>query len=442
MAGLRGLLMRMWYGSEAPAARSFTSPENPSTSLSDPAPWLINAMGGGMTRTGVNVTPETAMQLAAVYACVRNIAQDIAALPVHVKDAARNKRLDVPAYKLLHDAPNRLMTAMVWRETSTAHVLLWGNAYSEIEMTAVGMRPVALWPIPPWCVQPKLIQGGTDVEYRVTLVNGRVVTLPSWRMLHVPGLGFDGVCGRSVISHTRESIGLAAAAEAFGSQFFGNSSRPSGALKLPPTVKSGEGTKVLKAWNDSNQGLDNAARTALLMQGAEWVKMGLTNEEAQFLETRRFQVGDVARMFRMPPHMIGDLDKATFSNVEQQQLEYVMHTLLPWLVRFEQEYKRKLLGDDEGLQPKHNVDGLLRGDITSRGNYYVRARQWGWMSADDIREREDLPDLPDGQGKTYLTPLNMVDAADPEAGAIGGDKGSGDKGSGDNAGGTKQTTED
>lgn len=418
MAGLKHLLQRIWLGGDAAALRS--SLENPNTTLSDPAPWLI-AAAGGASATGVSVTPESAMRLSAVYSCVRVIAEDIASLPLHVyRPLKRGKEQakDAVAYRVLHDAPNAMMTSFAWREMAMAHVLLWGRAYAEIEFNRRG-DVIGLWPIAPWLVRPQLVPGGMDLQYKVTLPN-RGLTLPSWKVLDLPGLSFDGLNALSVIGAARNAVALGMAAEEFGGRFFGNSSRPAGYLKIPPGVKAGDAKDVLKSWNDSNRGLDNAGRTAVLMAGAEWQQIGLTNDEAQFLETRKFQVTEIARMFRVPPHMIADLDRATFSNIEHQALQYVVHTLRPWLVRIEQELKRKLFADSD-LTPEFSVQGLLRGDIKARSDYYVKGRQWGWLSANDVRELENQNPIEGGD--TYLTPANMQDAADIESPARDGQDG-------------------
>ncbi len=427
MRGLKHYLRVLWdggsiTGSELRAglagaeAREFTSPENPSTSLDNPEPWLGVAMGGQPSRTGIPITPESAMRQSAVFSCVRNIAEDMASLPLVIVGPTRQKLTAHRAYTLLHDSPNPLQTSFTWRQMSAAHCQLWGNSYSEIEVDALG-EPVAFWPLPPWCVKPVPISGGTDCMYRVQTPNG-VVWLTSDRMLHVPGLGFNGLEGRSVLSWARESIGLGLASEQYGASFFGNSSRPSGYIKLPSTVGKEKAPDVLKAWNQSNQGLDNVGRTAMLMQGAEWEKMALTNEEAQFLESRKFSVGDIARFWRMPPSMIGDTEQK-WANSEQQAIQYVVHCLSAWLVRYEQEYKRKLLRATDATA-KHMVNALARGDMVARGRYYATGRQWGWLCVDDIRELEDQPPLPDNKGQVFLQPINMQEAgtepADPTAG--------------------------
>lgn len=441
MRGLRHLISAVWNGTGAAATagqtssdqRSFTSPENPSTSLDSPAEWLVDLTGGGSSRAGLTVGPTEAMRQSAVFACVRNIAEDMAVLPLHVFGADKQKLTDDPLYPLLHDEPNPLQTSFTFRQMLGAHVQVWGNAYAEIEQSGSG-RPLGFWPIPPWLCEPYLIDGGLDVVYRVQLPD-RAAWIPSSRMLHVPGLGFDGVKGKGMLTFARESIGLGLAAEQYGSAFFGNASRPGGYIKVPPTVGKEKAPDILKAWNQANQGIDNAGRTAMLLQGAEWQKIALTNEEAQFTDLRKFSIVDIARFWRMPPSMIGDLERSTFSNNEQQALQYVVHTLTPWLVRFEQEYKRKLFKGSPNYC-KHQVQGLARGDLAARTRYYATGRQWGWLSADDICELEDRPPLPNGAGKIYLQPANMHDAKDP----VAGDNPTGAKDPADPMPGTQGTT--
>lgn len=424
--GIKGLLGYVWNGGEQ---RGVGNLENPSTSLSDPEPWLIAALGGGEPHlSGLTVTPQMAMKLSAVYSCVRNVSEDFASLPLHVFRKDYERATDHPVYELLHSNPNPLQTSYTWREMGQAHVELHGNWYNEIEYSRGG-QPIGLWPIPPNVCNPRLTADKRDVLYDVQLPDGSRVTLPSWKVLHVPGLHYDGIRGTSRIRAAANAIGLGVAAESFGAAFFGNSARPSGYIKVPPTVKASSGPEILKKWNESNQGLSNASRTALLMQGAEWQKIALTAEEAQFIETRKLQRSEIAAFWRMPPHMIGDLDKATFSNIEHQVLQYITFTLRPICVRFEQEVKRKLLNEDDAdLRASVRLNGLMRGDAASRSRYYATGRQWGWLCVDDIRELEEMPPLPDKAGQVFLQPSNMMDPANPSepvnngaTGGMGGD---------------------
>lgn len=233
--------------------------------------------------------------------------------------------------------------------------------------------------------------------------------LSPYDVLHIPGLGFDGLVGYSPIAMAKNAIGLAIAAEEYGSKFYANGATPSGILEYPGTVK--EPDKVRESWNAGFGGSSNAHKIAVLEEGMKYTPISISPNEAQFLETRKFQINEIARIFRVPPHMVGDLEKSSFSNIEQQSLEFVKYTLEPWLVRWEQAMQRSLIPQDDKSKYfiKFNVDGLLRGDYQSRMQGYATARQNGWMSANDIRELENLDRIPaeDG-GDLYLINGNMM----------------------------------
>ena len=241
-----------------------------------------------------------------------------------------------------------------------------------------------------------------------TLKDG-TVRLSPYDVLHIPGLGFDGLVGYSPIAMAKNAIGLAIAAEEYGSKFYANGATPSGILEYPGTVK--EPDKVRESWNAGFGGSSNAHKIAVLEEGMKYTPISISPNEAQFLETRKFQINEIARIFRVPPHMVGDLEKSSFSNIEQQSLEFVKYTLEPWLVRWEQAMQRSLIPQDDKSKYfiKFNVDGLLRGDYQSRMQGYATARQNGWMSANDIRELENLDRIPaeDG-GDLYLINGNMM----------------------------------
>jgi len=381
--------------------------------------WLVDLFGGGRrTGAGVDVSEESALTFSAVYGCVRILAESAASLPLKVyrRAGARGKATARQhwAWSLLHDAPNPEMTAVVWRELGMVHVLTWGNAYSRIEWAGDGSAR-AVWPIHPSRVTVKRSAGGS-VFYEVRPdpatdpPGGHPAILEPADVLHVPALGWNGLVGLSPVRLAREAVGLGQAAEAFGSGFFGNGARPGGVLSVNQALDPKARAKIAEAWEAAHQGVERAGRVAVLGLGASFTATTIPPEDAQFLETRRFQVSEVARIFRVPPHMLADLERATFSNIEHLGLEFVMHSLRPWLVRWEQEINRKLFGTSgtAGLYAEHAVDGLLRGDQASRFAAYAVGRQWGWLSADDVRELENLAPLPDGAGAVYLTPLNMV----------------------------------
>jgi HK97 family phage portal protein len=379
--------------------------------------WLREWLGGGSdTIAGKRVNEETAMNFLAVYGCVRNISEDAASLPFPLnrrlqprgKERAPQHRL----YRLLHDAPNSEISSFQWRQTQFVHVLLWGNLYAEIEVDAAG-DPLALWPLTPKRVTPERINKTGPLVYRIATPNGEERILPARRVFHMPGLSFNGVTGLSPIGLMREAIGLGLAAEEYGSRFFSQDARPGGYLEHPQRLSDPAYKRLKEEWEEGHQGLTKAHRMDILEEGMKFHEVGIPPEDAQFLQTRRFQIEEIARAYRMPPHMIADLERTTFTNIEHQGIEYVVYTLRPWLVRFEQAVKMQLLSksDQEIYFPEFLVDGLLRGDFATRMQGYQTGRNMGLWSADDVREMENQNPLPSGAGATYLHPLNMTIAA-------------------------------
>ena len=382
----------------------------------------------GGTASGKYVTERSAMQMTAVYCCVRILSEAVASLPLqfyrYTDDGGKEKAVDHPLYFLLHDEPNPEMTSFIFRETLMTHLLLWGNAYSQIIRNGKG-EVVALYPLMPDRMKVDRDEHGRlyyeytvydsdDVDGRKgTNKVGRTVRLQPHDVLHIPGLGFDGLVGYSPIAMAKNAIGLAIATEEYGSKFFANGAAPSGVLEHPGTIK--DPSKVRESWQATFGGSGNANKIAVLEEGMKYTPISISPEQAQFLETRKFQIDEIARIFRVPPHMIGDLEKSSFNNIEQQSLEFVKYTLDPWVSRWEQAMVRALLTPDEKKKYffKFNVDGLLRGDYQSRMNGYATARQNGWMSANDIRELENLDRIPAEQGgDLYLINGNMTKLED------------------------------
>ena len=372
---------------------------------------------GGST-SGKTVTERSAMQITAVYSCVRILAEAIAGLPLHLytykEDGGKEKALGHPLYLLLHDEPNPEMSSFVFRETLMTHLLLWGNAYAQIIRNGKG-EVVALYPLMPnRMTVDRDSSGQLFYSYQMnnsdapTMKAGTVILKPS-DVLHIPGLGFDGLVGYSPIAMAKNAIGLAIATEEYGAKFFANGATPGGLLEYPGTVKDPD--RVRESWNKGFSGSQNAGKVAILEEGMKYTPISIAPEQAQFLETRKFQINEIARIFRVPPHMVGDLEKSSFSNIEQQSLEFVKYTLDPWVVRWEQSLSRALFTPEEKKQYffKFNVEGLLRGDYQSRMNGYATARQNGWMSANDIRELENLDRIPAEEGgDLYLINGNML----------------------------------
>ena len=371
---------------------------------------------GGST-SGKAVTERSAMQMTAVYSCVRILAEAIAGLPLHVyrynSNGGKEKAIDHSLYLILHDEPNPEMSSFVFRETLMTHLLLWGNAYAQIIRNSKG-EVMALYPLMPNKMSVDRDENG-QLYYQclrsVDEVGGKseTVILKPTDVLHIPGLGFDGLVGYSPIAMANNAIGLAIATEEYGAKFFANGAAPSGVLEHPGTIKDPQ--RVREAWQSQFGGSQNSGKIAVLEEGMKYTPISISPEQAQFLETRKFQINEIARIFRVPPHMVGDLEKSSFSNIEQQSLEFVKYTLDPWVIRWEQSIMRTLLTPEEKKSyfVKFNLEGLLRGDYQSRMNGYATARQNGWMSANDIRELENLDRIPaEAGGDLYLINGNML----------------------------------
>lgn len=363
------------------------------------------------SRAGVAVNEETAMRISAVYACVRVIAETVASLPLPLyKRLPRGKEKAIyhPLYTVLHDLPNSDMTSFSFRETMMTHLLLWGNAYAQIIKR--GNQITELWPLHPAYVRVERESVTNKLVYRYTGGTQEIV-YSSEQILHISGLSFDGIKGLSPISMARETIGLAQATEEFGSRFFSNGARPGGILQHPGIVKDPE--RLRKSWEEVYKGVQNSHKIAVLEEGMTYKEIGIPPNDAQFLETRKFQLNEICRIFRVPPHLIGDLERATFSNIEHQSIDFVVHTIRPWLVRWEQAIQKALIPEEERAIyfAKFTVDGLLRGDFKTRMDGYAVGRQNGWYSANDIREFEDLNPIPEEMGgDLYLVNGNMMTA--------------------------------
>ena len=379
----------------------------------------------GSSTAGKNVTERSAMQMTAVYSCVRILAEAVAGLPLHLyrykEDNGKEKAIDHTLYHLLHDEPNPEMSSFVFRETLMTHLLLWGNAYAQIIRNGKG-EVIALYPLIPNRMTVNRDENGqlyyeySSASDDINSNSSRTVVLMSRDVLHIPGLGFDGLVGYSPIAMAKNAIGMAIACEEYGAKFFANGAAPSGVLEHPGTIKDPK--KVREAWQSQFGGSSNAGRVAVLEEGMKYTPISISPEQAQFLETRKFQINEIARIFRIPPHMVGDLEKSSFSNIEQQSLEFVKYTLDPWVIRWEQSLMRALLSNDEKKEYfiKFNLEGLLRGDYESRMKGYSIGRQNGWMSANDIRELENLDRISreDG-GDLYLVNGNMLPLRDAGA---------------------------
>ncbi len=364
----------------------------------------------GSTTSGKTVNERTAMQTTAVYACVRILAETIASLPLHTykyTDKGKEKAVEHPLYYLLHNEPNPEMTSFVFRETLMSHLLLWGNAYAQIIRDGRG-NVLALYPLMPDQMAVDRTTRG-DIYYIYTK-EGQAYPLRSDEVLHIPGLGFDGLIGYSPIAMAKNAIGMAIATEEYGSKLFANGANPGGVLEHPGIVK--DPGRIRDSWNSVYQGSSNAHRVAVLEEGLSFKPIAIPPDQAQFLETRKFQISEIARIFRIPNHMIGDLERATFSNIENQSLEYVKYTLDPWVIRWEMSLQKALLSESEKGKYfiKYNVEGLLRGDYKSRMDGYAIGIQNGFLSPNDVRSLENMNTIENGD--IYAMNGNMLKLED------------------------------
>lgn len=369
-------------------------------------PRLNEFFGGATTDSGVSVTPDTALTYSAVYAAVRCIAESVSSLPLNyyerLSTGGKAHAKANPLHTLLHDEPNPEMTSYQWREASMAHLLLWGNSYSEIVRDLEG-NVVELWPIDPTIVTPRRTDSG---ELYYDLNRGKTF-ITAANMLHIPGLSFDGVSGMSPISLARQSIGLSMAIEQFGAGYFGRGARPGGVLTFPGQLSPEARQNLRRSFEELHAGGANSHRVALLEAGLKWEAIGVPPDDSQFLQSREFQIIEVARWFNLPPNKLKDLSKTSYNSLEQMEISFVVDTLRPWLVRWEQQLNRKIIRpkDKGSFFFEFNVDGKLRGEIASRYQSYSVARNWGWLSVNEIREKENMNPIEGGD--VYMQPMNM-----------------------------------
>ena len=367
----------------------------------------------GAAASGKSVNERTAMQTTVIYACVRIISETIASLPLHtyrITENGKEKAVDHDLYFLLHSEPNDEMTSFIFRETLVSHLLLWGNAYAQIIRDGRG-RVVELYPLMP--DKMKVDRNDKGQIFYTYRKDGEEYILRSHEVLHIPGLGFDGLIGYSPIAMAKNAVGMAIAVEEFGSKFFANGANPSGVLEHPGVLKDPK--RMRESWNALYQGSHNAGKVAILEEGLQYKRIGIPPNEAQFLETRKFQLNEICRIYRVPPHMVADLDKSSFSNIENQSLNFVIHTIRPWLVRIEQAINRAVFSDYEKKKyfVSFVVDGLLRGDYASRMSGYATGIQNGFMSPNDVRNLENLNLIPkDEGGDNYMVNGNMLKLKD------------------------------
>lgn len=371
----------------------------------DPSLWNLY---GAMSKSGEVVNEYTALNYGAVYNAVSLISGTLGSLPLHLKRRSGNKNTyetKHPLYHVMHSMANPYMTAMAVRECLASHILTWGNGYAEIIRDGV-TNVKELWPITPNRVKPRIIN--RELVYEVT-VAGEMVILPRHKVLHIPGLGFDGFVGYSVIAMARKSIGLGMAMETFGELFFGQGTHPGIVASHPGKLGEEARKNITASLKIAHEGLGKSHLLLLLEEGMKLEKLGIPPNDSQFLESRQFQIPEIARWFNLPPHKLKDLTKSSFNNIESENSSFVIDTCLPWAIRHEQNYNMQLLRPTEvsaGLYFKHVFEGLLRGNSKDRAEFYSKMFNIGAMSINEIREKEDLN--PVEGGDVHLVPLNMT----------------------------------
>lgn len=379
-------------------------------------PVLASWFGGDMTAAGVSVNADSALRVGAVWACVSLIAETIAALPLHVhkrEGEISSKATNHPLYPLLHDQPTAAMTSFEWREMLVTHTALRGDSYARIIELNNG-RIASLEPLHPDTVTPEWSPGGR-VRYRWQPREGGVRILLDDEVLRFPFKMLDGLHSQTPIALHRDTVGMPLAAQRYLAAFYANSAQPKGGLKVPTTINDAAAEALRASWNKRHQGPENAGKIAIFDGGMEWQTIGMSNDDAQYLELQQLSVSDIARIFLVPPHKIGDLSKATFSNIEHQAIEFVTDTLLRWCRRLEQRMNMSLLSQADrkaGFYVSFDLKGLLRGDATARANLYKALFYIGALSPNEIRAAEDLNPIADGdhhyvQGGAI--PIDMVE---------------------------------
>ena len=396
--------------------------------LRHPSAWLTDWARGGSTLAGTSVSHTSAMGLSAYYACVRAISEDVGKVPLitykRLQPRGKERAYDHPLYSLLHDLPNDEMESLTFRETLQAHALTWGNGYAEIERGRRG-EAVALHIFHPSRVIIRR-DDNSNIVYDIIgseMIAGAqravMVRLRSENVLHIRGLGSEGLYGYSVLNMARESLGLSLAAQQFGASFFGNGAHLGAILEHPGIVSDTALAHIRESFKEIYGGPTKAGTPGILEEGMKYTRIGLPPNDAQFLETRTHQVRDVARWFRMPLHKIQDMADASYNNIEHQSLDYLSDTLMPWFVRWEQQIKRKLFRNDPEHFAEHLYTALLRTDAKSRSSYYRTMFGLAVISPNEIREMENTnPIGPEGDQyfimANNLVPINQMVVRQPQ----------------------------
>lgn len=377
------------------------------------------------TASGMRVSPDRALQLPVVFACVRVLSESFAVLPMRLyRIGADGKKTPVRKHwliDLLCRRPNKWQTPFEWREMMQGHLALRGNAFNQIITDRRG-NITDLIPLHPDRIKIELLSNSSDFDYRYRYTDrfGKDTVFTREELWHIRGLSGDGIVGMNPIELAREAVGLGLSAQEYGARFFQNDAKPGGGwIEFPGSFKDKATRDTFRESFQAAQTGLNRGKMAVLEHGMKFHELGLTNKDSQFLEARQYQVGDIARMFRIPPHLVGDLSKATFSNIEQQSLDFVIYTMTPWAERWESSIETNLLlSDDDDIEVEYDFAGLLRGDQQARSMFYHNGILDGWMTRNQARVSENMEPI-NGLDEP-LMPLNMVpvsDAADARAAA-------------------------
>lgn len=349
-----------------------------------------------------------------MFACVWLIAKELASAPLFLYEKhgdRKKKAVDNPIYTMLHDSPNPEMSSQVFREAIQSQVLLWGNGYAEI-LRSVGGDPLSLWPLESANMTVKRINNELVYEYHIQST-GETKYFPSQNILHIPGLSFNGIVGKSVIGFARETIGTGMAMDEFGARYFSNSATPRGILEHPKPLGEEAQKRLVSSFNKTYLGLSNAQKIMLLEEGMTFKQMSFNPQDSQFLESKYFQIEDICRFFSVPPHLVQHLLRATYSNIEHQTMDFWTFTLRPWAIRWEQQINLKLLNNSPIYYVKHMFNDLVRADLASRTTAYASAIQNGWLSINEVRGFEELD--PVEGGDAHRQQQQMIDiTAEPE----------------------------
>ena len=393
------------------------------SNLATPEKWLVDWFSGGIESTsGVRVTTATAMRFIAVYSCIDILSRTVGSLPLYLyrrlpeggKELARKH----PLFSLIRRQPNPEMTSMRYFSTQQGHLASGGNAYSYIEWGGNGY-PRALWPLKPDRVQPSRSDGRLKYKYYPGSEDKKHVEgfeIPPGYVLHIPGFGYDGLMGYSPISLAREAIGLGMAAEEFDARYFGSGTHPGMIIEHPGKVDPKIKADLKSSLKESYSGLGKAHQMMLLEDGMKASPITINPEDSQLLETRKFQVNEIARLYHVPPHMIADVEKTTSwgTGIEELNIGFITHTMRPWFVLWEEELGRALLLDSEKDEYffEFDMSQLLRGDTLKQMQAWVLAKRNGIYNADEIRGWDNHNPIPGGLGKEFIIEKNMIGLSD------------------------------